>query len=379
MHADGPGRLVGWAALLHAASFFYGLGVKLRSGCYQHRVFASRRLPCRVISIGNLTVGGSAKTPMTIYMARLLRQMGYKVVILSRGYQGKAEKYGGVVSDGERLCMDVKTAGDEPFMMAGVLKNIPVVVGRDRFRAGRAAVAQFQPDIIILDDAFQHLGLARDLNFVLIDMVQGFGNGYLLPRGPLREPPAALGRADAFILVQPSGRPLNKTSVFAYNLEKRLPKRPVFQAQRIPFIRMLVRAHTKATTNNARQAISADPRELADKGVYAFSGIANNAGFRKTLIQTGCRLCGFSEFYDHHWYSAAEIEAIFNAAQNLGAEAVVSTEKDFMRIENKGDFRLDLIIMGLDLAVQGEKAFEDFIDRQMQTDYARGADNRGGA
>ena len=195
-----PGPLLHF--LLTFLSTLYGIGVRLRMILYDQGFFQTRKLPCAVISIGNLTVGGTGKTPMTIYLAQLLNGLGYKPAVISRGYKGLLEKKGGVVSDRQKVLLSPEVAGDEPFMMAQKLKEIPVLVGADRFRTGMKAVEQFSPDVIIFDDAFQHRRLKRDLDIVLIDDRTFLGNRHLLPRGILREPVAGISRGDLFVLTR---------------------------------------------------------------------------------------------------------------------------------------------------------------------------------
>ena len=199
---------------LFAISVGYGGIVRLRETLYKKGLLQSKRLPCPVISIGNITVGGSGKTPMTIYVAELIKHLGYGVAIISRGYKGQAEKIGGVVCDGRRICMGPDTAGDEPFMVAQRLKTVPVIVGQNRFKAGRLAIREFKPDVLLLDDAFQHLKLHRDLDIVLLDSKAPLGNTYLFPRGTLRESASALSRGDAVVLTRSD---IGKDAVFGPN------------------------------------------------------------------------------------------------------------------------------------------------------------------
>ena len=193
------------AAGLNLAAGVYGGVGRLRAALYRRGVLRARRLPCPVIAIGNLTVGGTGKTPMAIHVAGLLQQLGYRVAVISRGYRGLAEKTGGVVSDGANLRMTAAQAGDEPYLMALLLPGVPVVVGRSRLRAGLCALAAFGVDVLVLDDAYQHLQLARDLNLLLLDQAAPFGNGQVLPRGVLREPISALTRADAVVFTRAAG------------------------------------------------------------------------------------------------------------------------------------------------------------------------------
>ena len=152
---------------LYLASIFYGGATKLRAALFKKQVFPSRKLPCPVISIGNLTLGGTGKTPMTIYVAGLVKGLGYRPAVVSRGYKGRSEKRGGIVSDGDNFLLKVEESGDEAFMMARKLKNIPVLVGQNRFRSGMRAIRRCKANVIILDDGFQHLKLQRDIDLVL--------------------------------------------------------------------------------------------------------------------------------------------------------------------------------------------------------------------
>lgn len=184
MRGPGETRPLSPAMLLQLLAAGYGAAVRLRASFYKRGLWTPRRLPCKVISVGNLTVGGTGKTPMTRYLARLVQSLGREVAIVSRGYKGRAEKSGGIVSDGKRILMDADAAGDEPFMLASGLGDVPVAVGRNRFAAAMQLLQACHPEVIILDDAFQHLPLDRDLNVVLLDHKRPFGNGHLLPREP---------------------------------------------------------------------------------------------------------------------------------------------------------------------------------------------------
>ena len=181
---------------LWGCSKIYSVGIKFRNLLYKCRLIKQKKLPCFVISIGNITVGGTGKTPMTMYVAKIIKNLGYKPVIITRGYQGTYKDAQSIVSDGSNFFLDAREAGDEACMMAVSLK-IPVIVGKNRYQAGMLAIKEFNPDVIILDDAFQHIALKRDLNLLLCDFTKPFGNFHLIPRGRLREPQAALQRSDA--------------------------------------------------------------------------------------------------------------------------------------------------------------------------------------
>ena len=172
--------------MLWAISLIYGWVVLIRSAAYDKGILKAKQLPCVVISIGNLTLGGSGKTPLTIYIAKTLGHLGYRVAVLSRGYGGQAEKQGVIVSDGSQVFVSADVSGDEPYMMAQKLDGTPILVGADRYRSGKIAVRSFKPDVILLDDGFQHRNLARDLDLVVMDANKPGGNGHMFPRGVLR-------------------------------------------------------------------------------------------------------------------------------------------------------------------------------------------------
>jgi tetraacyldisaccharide 4'-kinase len=185
-------------------SFFYKQAVILRNRAYHKGLLRTRKLSIPVISIGNLTVGGTGKTPTTIYLARLLQGMGKRVGVLSRGYRGAASGDANVVSDGEKLRLGPGEAGDEPFLIAEKLPGIIVLTGKDRGLAGEYAQKNFLIDVALLDDGFQHIKLKRDLDILLLDGINPLGNGYLLPRGNLREPPESIRRAHLVLVTHAS-------------------------------------------------------------------------------------------------------------------------------------------------------------------------------
>ena len=334
----------------------YGLAVSARAWLYGKGVLKSRRLPRPVVSIGNLTVGGTGKTPMTLYLARLLKARGYRVAVISRGYRGGLEKTGGVVSDGSRVLADAASAGDEPCLMANKLSGIPVVVGRDRFAAGMLAIKRFSPDVILLDDAFQHLGLRRDVDLVLLDSRQPLGNGRLLPGGTLREPLTALKRADAFILTRCSSR--------EDGLVKRLPEgidpRPVFYSAHRPHLLSPQSQSTAKKAPGAFGLVPGGPELVQGKAVLAFSGIARNDDFRSTLGRYPLALRDHLEYTDHHRYTAADLQAIQRRARDVSAQVLCTTEKDYVRLPPGAAWPIDLVVVGIDIHFWDD-AFDSFI------------------
>jgi tetraacyldisaccharide 4'-kinase len=342
------------ASMLYGISLFYSAAQKLRAGCYRQKIMRSQKLPCRVISIGNMTVGGTGKTPMTIYLAQELKQAGYRVAIVSRGYKGGAERQGGIVSDGSCLLMDSERAGDEPYMMACRLKDIPVIVGKNRFEAGRLAVAKFQPDVIVLDDAFQHLQLKRDIDIVLLDHDQPFGNSHLLPRGILREPLTAMKRATALILTRCRGDADERAQSSMVSIKSFSPETPVFKSSAIPYCCTF--------KNGAMAPLEAapnffEPHDLKDsknRKVFGFSGIARNDDFQHTVKTLGFNATGFLEFSDHHRYTEPDRINILRTAGETGARQLITTEKDYVRLTGKGACPMDLVVVGVRVAFKDD-------------------------
>ena len=232
--------------------------------------------------------------------------------------------------------------------MAQRLKQlqIPVLVGQNRYEVGRLAVKEFQPDVIILDDAFQHLKLARDINLVLLDNKNPLGNFHLLPRGILREPPSALKRANAFIHTRVKQAEIDAVSHLPADLENIPGDRPVFHTAHAPYIVGVFEKH--GTNLNSGTPLRSNGLELLqDLNVFAFSGIAKNYDFLKTLEDLHCIVTGVMEFPDHHRYTDGDIQAIITAARNTGSEYLVTTEKDYVRIIQRIPLALKLVVIGI--------------------------------
>ena len=354
------------AAMLYGISLLYGAAQKLRASCYQQKILRSQKLPCRVISVGNMTVGGTGKTPMTIYLAQELKQAGYRVAIVSRGYKGGAERQGGIVSDGSCLLMDSEPAGDEPFMMACRLKDIPVIVGKNRFEAGRLAVGKFQPDVIVLDDAFQHLQLKKDIDIVLLDHDQPFGNSHLLPRGMLREPLTAMKRATAFILTRCRDDADESARSSIATLKSISPESPVFKSSAVPYCYLVKNG---ALPPPMAASIFSEPHDLADvknRKVFGFSGIARNDDFQHTVKTLGFNVTGFLEFSDHHRYTEPDLINILRTAGATGARQLITTEKDYARLTGKAACPMDLVVVGVRTAFKDDgQDFMSFVKNRL--------------
>ncbi|MBW2608252.1 MAG: tetraacyldisaccharide 4'-kinase [Deltaproteobacteria bacterium] len=348
--------------LLFILSLFYGGLVKFRAKAYDRGIIKSKKLPCKVISIGNITVGGTGKTPMTIYVAELVQRLGYVVAVISRGYKGELEKTGGIVSNGKTVLMGPEKAGDEPFMLAGRLKNIPVIVGKDRFESGMQAVKNFNPDVIVLDDAFQHLKLKRDINLVLLDAKRPFGISHLLPRGILREPPSSLLRSDAFILTRSGCAPESKVEKSLPGLNEFIQSRPVFKTSHEPYAYIVKKGNLVPFESISRNSFLYDFEFLRDRRVFAFAGIARNDDFLHTVKSFKCDITNFLGFEDHHRYSDNDLNSMFSVAEKANVEFLITTEKDYARIANRTGWPTDLVVIGIEISfINDSKAFDDFM------------------
>ena len=330
--------------IMYGVSRIYGKMSQMRYLLYDRGHLRRHRLPCRVISVGNLTVGGTGKTPMTIYMARYLQSIGYRVVVLSRGYGGRVQRRGAIVSDGQSIYLDPDSAGDEAFMMAAKLTGIPVLVGKDRYQSGVNAIQKFQAEVIILDDGYQHLRLQRDLNLLLLDARNPFGNGNLLPRGPMRAPISSGNQADAIIFTRCPSEKLMSISV----KEMDMPSKAFFTRHK-PVVYKAVAPNDEKTPIFLLGLAPLETAAIFGAKVLAFSGIANNLDFRKSLISLGVQISDFLEFDDHYRYTDGDIEELQRRSRDEGAEWLATTEKDFYRICHRLDSTIRLIVVGIDI------------------------------
>jgi len=300
-------------------SIIYGAGVKIRLSGYKHGCFKKKFLPGFVVSIGNLTVGGTGKTPSVMMLARWALKEGYRVAVLSRGYKGRYRDTFLEVSDGKDIKADPQDSGDEAYLLARKLTGIPIVISKDRYSAGCFAQGKFGTNFFILDDGFQHLALNRDLDIVLIDAESAFGNGQLLPWGPLRETIDQLARADITVLTRFSTQDAAQSTLHLLN--EKFPEIPVSYADHEP---------EKVVFPQLDE--SHEPVFLEGKRVLAFAGLARPEVFRETLIRLGADLVYFKGFRDHYQFKPNEIRNLIHMRERLGAQYLLTSEKDWVRI-----------------------------------------------
>ena len=325
-----------WSLSLAFFSILYGLGSRFRPWSYSKGLFKRKSLPGFVVSIGNLTVGGTGKTPAVAMIARWAQGKGYRVAVLSRGYGGKYNDKILEVSDGNKIKADPVEAGDEPYLLAGKLPGIPLVISKRRYLAGLFAHEKFGSDFFILDDGFQHLELNRDLNLVLIDAADPFGNGHFLPWGPLREPVSQLARADAFIFTRVS----HHGHETPYFFLKKFRSTPVFYADHRPSDIVFPHSHEVH-----------EPGSINGKPVLAFAGIARPELFRDTLIRLGADVVYFRGFKDHYPFGRNDIQALIQIKKRLGARYLLTTEKDWMRIASLNMMCPDMAYMAIEFVL----------------------------
>jgi tetraacyldisaccharide 4'-kinase len=325
-----------------------------------HRGYGTKkqkRLPARVISIGNITLGGTGKTPATIAMTHEAKQRGFMPCILTRGYGGKA-KGPCFVSKGEGPLMNAYDAGDEAFLMAEKLKGVPVVKGQNRYEAGMFALGNYRFQaaksqsewIFILDDGFQHWGLFRDMDILLVDGMNPFGNRKLLPLGYLREPVIEISRADIIVITNANRIIPHNPSPITHNpdlmkeIKQYNPTAPVFFSEHRP-------AGFTTVAGDSYPLEWAKGRE-----VYGFCGIGNPQSFGKTLASTGADIKCLKTFRDHYRFSPDDMKTIAADAGKAGAAWIVTTEKDIMRLRG---FDLPENLVALEIEFSAEKRLYD--------------------
>jgi tetraacyldisaccharide 4'-kinase len=298
-------------------SFFYLLLVRGRLLLYSIGFLKRRRLPCRVISIGNLTAGGTGKTPLVYAVAKLLSERGERVVVIGRGYRGKRSDGVTVVSEGGMPLVPWEEVGEEAYWLASRCRGIPILVGRDRLRVGEVALAEYRATVILLDDGFQHIRLERDLDLLLLDCTAPFGNGYLLPRGLLREPLSQIGRATAVVLTrvdQAVDLPGTLRGIRLW-LDRKQLFHVVFRP--VGFISL----------GDCREC---GVEMVKSKRLLAVSGIGNPRSFHLHLQALDAGEVLEKIYPDHYHYGSRDMEEIMRVA--AGVDYIVTTEKDGVKL-----------------------------------------------
>ena len=326
----GPPPNPGGTAAAAVASRFYGLGAELRRTLYARDLLRTKKLPAPVISVGNLTVGGTGKTPVVACLAGLWRDRGKRVAILSRGYGGRTQNPTRL-SDGERLYLKSPEVGEEPYWLARALPGVAVYTGACRYAAGLAAWEEFKPDLFLLDDGFQHFQLHRDLDLVLLDAASPFGNGYLLPRGPLREPVSVLNAAHILILTR-FDQSRHQANLIAIRT-------------RFPDITVLTATITPVRLTSYPEGHTEAPETVRHRALMAFAGLARPEVFSETLQDLGVDLKGSWPFPDHYVYTSEEVHNLAAAARARGAEALITTGKDWARLGERWDEDIPLWVL----------------------------------
>lgn len=298
-------------AFLTALSVPYGIVVRLRALAYARGLLGVRRLNRPVISVGNITVGGTGKTPMTALLARLLMARGKRVAVISRGYGGSLEGHTRIVCDGQTIFLSAAEAGDEPVHLATAVPGLMTVIGTDRYAAGLLAQEELNPDVFILDDGFQHLRLHRDLNILLMDCRAPFGNGHMLPAGLLREPESALKRADLVVYTRCHG-------VGTPAVHGAIPSCGAGHAL----------AGVELLPDGVRQEFAV----LHGRKGIAFAGIADPGAFFSSLGEQGLDLVATVSLGDHCSYGEPEIARLVDKCRTFGADYLITTGKDAVKL-----------------------------------------------
>ena len=348
---DSIRRISPTRAILYLLSLLYRPVVFLRNRLYDQHILKSVKLSCPVISVGNITVGGTGKTPCVIALAGMIQRRGFRPAVISRGYGGKNPRPVNVVSDGKTILLDAEEAGDEPLLIARSLPDIPVITGSKRRLTGQAAIDRFGANVLICDDAFQHRQIFRDLDIVLLDGRKPLGNGHLLPRGELRESPGGLNRAGCMILTRADETEPLHPGIASIARSSGIP---VFRA--VHRFREIIKPDQSAWP----------PVALRGRTVCAFCGIARPDSFQKMLNNAEAQILSFIPFPDHYSYNRYDLEDLQNNFIRLQADYLVTTEKDAMRLQSHPEFLKMICILRMDMEIKpSSQSFENFIAERL--------------
>lgn len=336
-NAKGLGAFTARTALSILSGAYFA-GLKTRQAAYTLGLKRREKVDARVISIGNITAGGTGKTPATIHFARAFLKEGRRTVVLSRGYgRTTAMDKPIAVSDMTTILLSPREAGDEPYLIASKLPGIPVVVCGKRVKGARFAIEKFSPDVILLDDGFQHIALARDEDIVVIDCSNPFGFGHMLPRGLLREPLSGLSRATRFLLTHADER---EHGDIIETLKAINPAADIMKSRHRP---------VGLTRLEGKGRLACD--RLSGERVLAVSSIGNPDAFERTLRGLDAEVVNSIAFKDHHWYDSSDIERIEVAAATAGVDHIVTTEKDGVRLGLVAKTVEKLLVLEIELEI----------------------------
>lgn len=335
-----------WIFFTKPLSWIFRAIVVIRNVLYRKNILRSNSLPVKVISVGNITVGGTGKTPLVCSIARMLQKEGHSVGILSRGYT-RRDRSIRIVSDGKSIKANYKDTGDEPVFLAQKLPGVSVTVGKDRYQAGMHTLAYLKRDVFLLDDGFQHRRLKRDFEILTMDTLNPWGNGNLLPSGPLRESIQSIKRATAIVLT-------------------RMPKdqdiTPVIKRiQKFTSASVYPSYHKPIHWFCLKDAKIHHLEFLEGKRVIAFAGIANPDDFRASLESLNVIVEVFIPFRDHHWYSETDLRLLQKKSNDLGADAIVTTEKDAVKLEKQWLDSLPLYSLSIELNFGDDVRFQQHL------------------
>jgi tetraacyldisaccharide 4'-kinase len=326
--------------VLYAAAGAYRGALAAREACYGAGVLSTRRLPVPVISIGNLTLGGSGKTPLAALVAGMLRDLGARPAIISRGY-GRRTRGVLVVADSDGVRLTAREAGDEPRLLAEQLAGTPVVVGESRYEAGKTAVEGCGANVLVLDDGFQHRTLAKDLEILAVEGSEPWGNGRLFPRGVLREPLSALRRAHLVVVTNPAAQAA--VARITWSLRQHGSHADVLAG--------FYRAESLRAGDSPPQS----PAALSGRRVVALAGLASPASLVRTLTSLGAEVVELLAFPDHYSYGEADLERVRQSARRTGTDWIVTTEKDWMRLREAPRLGIDLHVLSIRLDMGADR------------------------
>ena len=331
--------------LLQGAAGLYRGGVEAHLGLYRWGLIPRTRLPCQVVSVGNLTLGGTGKTSCVLWLARQYRAQGQRVALLSRGHGRQSREAVGVVADGRRVCMEATQAGDEPYLLASLLQDIPVLVGKNRVRTGCYAVQHFGSEVLILDDGFQYWRLVKDVEIALVDATNPFGPGALFPAGTLREPRSHLNRADLIWITRSECVTPGEIESLRAELSREYPTIP-----------LQCTAHEPIYVRTLNAAAKHPPSRLQGQRLLALSSIGNPGAFEKNLHRLGVAELVPARFPDHYPYRPEDLEEITQVVRQRGLEGIVTTEKDATRLPAQWDAGRPIWVLGIDLRLSPDAA-----------------------